>query len=234
MALSAAFQRALDLSLEDLQARTDVIGVLFFGSAARGEAQVGSDLDLYAITRQDRRGNLGRTVGTVPVEVSFGSIAQWRAHLEQERPAVVHAFATGQRLVDQSAGALEALCQEARTLWARGPSPIPAAAVLRYRFHLTDVVLDLAAMPEQSGATALLASAGMRQACEALCAIDRAWLPSMRHLLATLDATHPALATLGRQCAEAGFPATPTIQFVDAVLARLGGRLDAYDTTGPE
>ena len=89
------FAAALDAITRDLAARDDVAGLLFFGSAARGTATVGSDLDLYAISTADAGGHLGRRVLGVPVEVSFGSVAQWRALLGWERPAFVHAFATG-------------------------------------------------------------------------------------------------------------------------------------------
>ena len=125
MALS--FDAALAAVTRELDARGDVVGLLFFGSAARGTAVAGSDVDLYAVTRAEARGHLGRVVGGVPVEVSFGSVAQWRGRLGRELPAVVHAFATGRAIRDETGGALDALRAEAAALWARGPrAPAPA------------------------------------------------------------------------------------------------------------
>ena len=228
----ASFQRALGIILEELTARADLVGILFFGSAARGEARIGSDLDLYAITSQAARGHLGRSIGDVPVEVSFGSVAQLREQVCQERAVVVHAFATGRLLLDRTNGALLTLCREARTVWERGPSPLTSSVILRLRFHLTDLVRDLEVMPERSAATALVSSECVQFALEAFCGLERLWLPPMRSVLATLDAQHSAEVAIVRRCADAGFPASLAVEVADRVLLRLGGRLDAYDT-GP-
>ena len=231
IALPAPFQVALNSIVSELTTRGDVVGILFFGSAARGEAHTGSDLDLYAITSQDARGHLGRSIAGVPVEVSFGSIARMTAQVQQEVPTVVHAFATGQLLLDSSDGALAALRQEARAIWDRGPTAPPASAALRFQFHLTDLARDLEAMPENSAATALAGSECVRLALEASCATTQLWMPSMRKMLTVLDAQYPELSTLVRQCADAGFPASLAVGVADWVLRDLGGRLDAYDTT---
>ena len=228
--LPAPFQVALDSIVAELTTRGDLTGILFFGSAARGQSIAGSDLDLYAITSQDARGHLGRSIAGVPVEVSFGSIARMTAQVRQEVPTVVHAFATGQLLHDSTDGALAALCQEARTMWNRGPSAPPASAVLRFQFHLTDLARDLEAMPEKSAASALAGSECVRLALEAFCATTKRWMPPMRSILTMLDAQSPDLSVLVRQCADAGFPVSLTVGVADRVLRDLGGRLDAYDT----
>ncbi|MDQ2667279.1 MAG: nucleotidyltransferase domain-containing protein [Gemmatimonadota bacterium] len=156
--LPAPFQMALETIVDELATAGDLIGILFFGSAARGEARPGSDLDLYAITSQDARRHLGRSIVGVPVEVSFGSIAQMTAQVREEVPTVVHAFASGHLLLDHSDGALLALCHEARSMWERGPSSPAAAALLRFQFHLTNLARDLEVMPERSAATSLVGS----------------------------------------------------------------------------
>lgn len=232
-ALPPPFQAALDYMRDDLSGRPDVLGVLFFGSAARGETRAGSDVDLYAITAQGSRGHLGRSIAGVPVEVSFGSFAQMTTQVRQERATVVHAFATGELLLDRTNGALAALCDEARALWARGPSPISPDAVLSFRFHLTDMVRDLGAMPDRSPATALAASECVRVAIDAFCAAEQLWRPPIRTALTALEPHHPLMTALVHECAEAGFTGVCATQVADVVLTRLGGRLDQYDTTCP-
>lgn len=229
--LPAPFQAALETIVRELTTRNDLVGILFFGSAARGEARTGSDLDLYAITSQDARGHLGRSIAGVPAEVSFGSVAQMSAQVRQELPTVVHAFATGHLLLDRTDGALLALCQEARTIWERGPSPPSASALLRFQFHLTDLARDLEGMPEHSAATALAGSECIRLALEVLCATALVWMPPMRNILATLDGRRPDVTALVRRCADTGFPGSLAVEVADQVLRDLGGRLDAYDTT---
>lgn len=229
--LRERFARALDAIVADLDTRRDVLGVLFFGSAARGEATPVSDLDLYVITRDDTRGSVGRLIADVPTEISFASLAQWTAHVRDERPTVVHAFATGLPVLDRTHGEFASLCHEARTLWGRGPSALSTAALLRFRFHLTDLVRDLEAMPEHSAATALVASAGIRLVLEAQCASDRQWMPPLRHALAVLQPHWPTLIAMIDQCASTGFPRSLTQEAARLVLQHLGGELDTYDTT---
>ncbi len=236
VALPPSFQVALDHMRDELTARPDVVGVLFFGSASRGETRPGSDVDLYAITAQDSRGHLGRSIAGVPVEVSFGSVAQMTTQVRQERATVVHAFATGELLLDRTNGALPALPalrDEARALWARGPSPMSPDAVLSFRFHLTDMVRDLGAMPDRSPATALAASECIRVAIDAFCGAEQLWRPPPRTALTVLEPHHPEMTALVRQCAEAGFTRAWAMQVADLVLAHLGGRLDKYDTSCP-
>ena len=229
--LPAPFQAALEAILGELALRDDVVGIVFFGSVARGEARSGSDLDLYAITAQDARGHLGRPVAGVPVEVSFGSIAQMTVQVRQELPTVVHAFATGHLLLDRAEGALLALCQQALVTWERGPSAPSPSTLLRFRFHLTDLARDLEAMPETSAATALMGAECVRLAIEAFCATAMVWMPPMRDVVTTLDAQHADVTTLVRQCASAGFPASLAVRVADRVLRDIGGRLEAYDTS---
>lgn len=229
--LPRGFRAALDAATRELAARPGVAALLFFGSAARGAARAGSDLDLYAVTHGDARGHLGQVVDGVPVEVSFGSLAQWRALVEGERPAVVHAFATGRLLFDHTAGAAARLCADAAALWARGPAPPDAEAVLRWRFRLTDAARDLEQMPERAPESALAGAECVRLAVEAFCAARRVWAPPARHALAVVGPCDPAFAAAVRDCADAGFPAPGATAVADLALEALGGRLAAYDTT---
>lgn len=68
--------RALDTVVADLAARSDLVALLYFGSAARGEATIASDIDLYATTAGDGSKNAGRVVADVPIEISFSSLAR--------------------------------------------------------------------------------------------------------------------------------------------------------------
>jgi hypothetical protein len=229
--LREQFERALDIVVADLATRPDLVGLVFFGSAARGEAGPGSDLDLYAVTADDASGSVGRTVAGVPTETSFASLAQWTAQVRAERPTIVHAFATGQALFDRTQGTLATLCREAHVLWERGPSPLSSTALLRFRFHLTDFLRDLEGMPEHSATTALMASTGVRLALEAQCALDRAWMPPLRRALALLQPRRPDLVALIERCAQAGFPRSLAQGVAMTVLQSLGGELEAYDTS---
>lgn len=229
--LAPAFQYALDTTVADLCGRSDVVGILFFGSAARGRAGPSSDIDLYAITDREVHGHLGRTIRGVPVEVSFGSLARFADQVRSERPTVIHAFATGRILVDSTGGGLACLCDEARATWSAGPGAITKSAALRHRFHLTDAVRDLETMSEsESAESAMLGAACIQLALSAFCAAERLWLPSPRHVLGVVARRDAVFAAAVRDCAQAGFPPDTAIAVADLALARLGGRLADYDS----
>lgn len=200
------FEVALALVARELAARGDVVGLLFFGSAARGTATAGSDVDLYAVTRAEARGHLGRVVDGVPVEVSFGSGAQWRTRLARELPAVVQ-------------------------LWARGPSTLAPEALLARRFHLTEHLRDLDGLPERGPATALAGAECVRSAIALFCAVRRIWLPPARRAVEALAPHDPAFSASVGAAAEAGFSRAAASRVAAAALKPLGGPVTDYDIT---
>jgi hypothetical protein len=223
------FEAALAAMSAELSARSGVVGLLHFGSSQRGEAQEHSDVDLYAITSGESSGHIGRRVLGVPVEVSFGSVAQMRARIEREAPAVVHAFASGSVLLDRS-GQLRGLCEAASALWARGPTPLSEKALLVWRFRLTEMALDLEDMTAEAPSGRLAGADCVRLAIEAFCAIERIWLPPLRHAFGKVAERDSSFASRIALCAAGGFPALRALGVADALLARIGGRLEDYDT----
>jgi hypothetical protein len=228
--LPKPFQHALDTIVGELSAAPEVVGILFFGSAARGAPQAHSDVDLYALTSEPNTGHLGRDIEGIPVEVSFASVSQMGAHVDEERPIVVHAFATGLMLLDRTKGELTQLCRRAAALWTRGPSPIADATRLRLRFHLTDLVRDLDDLPETSLSTALVGADCVRLAIESFCAARQLWMPGLRNVAEIVGQDDPDFGDSIRDCAAAGFSQSTSKRLALRALAELGGTLVSYDT----
>jgi hypothetical protein len=230
IAIPDRFIAARDVAVAELSGRADMVGVLFFGSVARGDATAMSDIDLYVITAADTRGHRGRFIGSVPVEVSFGSLAQFTNQVVEEQSVVVNAFATGRILLDRT-GEVAALTRLAATFWSRGPAPLTPEARLRFRFHLTDAVRDLEDLEEGSVEAILPAAVCVQMAIDALCGVRSVWTPPPRHAVRSLRRFAPDFAAKVERCAVRGFPAESVADLASEVLELLGGRLEEYDTS---
>ncbi|GAA5512246.1 hypothetical protein Dcar01_00960 [Deinococcus carri] len=131
-------EAALPAALARVVATPGVYAVLWCGSAARGEADVHSDLDFHALVKGDHRWRSSLMVEGVPVEVFHNPPRKVRAMFAEPDHASVAMFAQGRVLVDHPD--LAALVEEARTLLAAGPTPRPLTPFQRHM--LLDEVVE--------------------------------------------------------------------------------------------
>lgn len=155
------------------------------------------------------------------------------AQVEEERPVIVHAFATGRMLLDRTNGELDELRLRALSLWRRGPSMIDDTRALRLRFHLTDLVRDLEDMPERGVPTSLVGAECLRIAVESYCALKRLWLPGPRDQAQVVEEHDRGFGRSIRACVEAGFSRSTSMELGVRALAELGGPLVSHDTRRP-
>jgi|GEM_PF-500113 len=225
------FRSALRMAMADLKADHRVIAALFYGSAQTGRAGVHSDLDISLITRE---GNLswheGRVVDGVEVELNFSPGEMVRERIAQRNAIIVHAFATGSVLFDR-ADALPGLQRMARTVYEEGPRPLTAAEVLRWRYRLSDMALDLEDLRDEDDVSArLVAGMLVPHSLEAYCALHSRWSAKPARIREHVAGLDPALDSRVRDFYRSGLPPEGAIQIVDRVLAPFGGRVLEYQT----
>ena len=148
---------ALPAALARVAATPGVYAALWCGSAARGEADDHSDLDLHALVQGDQRWRASFVVNGVPVEVFHNPARKVRAMLAQPDYATVAMFAGGRVLLPHPD--LDALVREARALYAAGPAPRPVTDAGRHLL-LDEVIEARAALDEPSHAYLLASAAG--------------------------------------------------------------------------
>nr|WP_246581137.1 hypothetical protein [Deinococcus aestuarii] len=184
-----------------------VYAVLWCGSAARGEADAHSDLDLHALVTRNHRWRSSFVVNGVPVEVFHNPPRTIRALFAQGEAATVAMFAGGRVLVPHPD--LDALVAEARALCAAGP--VPRSLTPAERHLLLDEVIEARAAVKESMHPYLVANAAGRLV-RALYAARGWWEVKSRHCLRDLmareaEAAQPLHAALnasqpdGRQAA---------------------------------
>ena len=225
------FQSALDMAVEELQACPGVEGILFFGSALTGTAGPTSDLDLYVISGHGPRISLRRYAG-VETEIHFAPLHFWQDRLEKGSVVVLHAFATGQALLDPT-GMVEELAAGARKKLEAGPPAPTSFEVDRWRYRLTDLAKDLEDVAGQPADEHLLGTLLVQQCLEAFCALNRLWGDKAKRLIAYVERHDPELGRMARVFFTGGMDRHLAHTLVDRVLAPHGGRIGVCDS-GPD
>ncbi len=124
--------------MERIAATPVVYAALWCGSAARGEANAYSDLDIHALVTGDHRWRSNFVVDGVPVEVFHNPVRKLRAMFADEDAATITMFAQGCAVLAHPD--LDALKAEAQARYAAGPTSKPVSEFIR--FMLTDTVMD--------------------------------------------------------------------------------------------
>lgn len=228
--MPSRFQTALSQALQSLQAQPDVDGILFFGSAQHGLVGPTSDLDLYVITGGEKEGTQIslRRYGGVPAEVYRGTPAAWKKLMEAGRPVVIHAFATGDALLDRS-GELAELSDMARKLVEAGPPALSQEAVDRWRFRLTNLANDLEDVAGWPADERMLGAVLVSLSLEAYCELNRLWGEGPKRRLAYVERHDAELGRMARSFFAGELDRHLAHSVVDRVLAPFGGRMTTWE-----
>jgi len=222
------YEKALASVLAELRALPETDAVLFFGSVQRGEGKATSDLDFYVVTSGQEYWRAGRVVDGVQVELFFNPAPKMRERLEGGDAVAIHAFATGELLLDCS-GVCAALAARAHELWQKGPRPLSPWQEATWRYRLTDLAEDIEDVPPRSPEARLLAGLLVPQALEALCALNRVWGDKPKRLLARIRELDPELADMAAAFYGTSDPAV-AVRIADRVLEPFGGRIHTYES----
>ncbi|HWI61199.1 MAG TPA: nucleotidyltransferase domain-containing protein [Symbiobacteriaceae bacterium] len=222
------FQSALDMALDELQSAAGVEGILFFGSAMAGTAGPTSDLDLYVVTESGPRISLRRYAG-VEAEVHYAPREFWQSRMEKGNAVILHAFATGQALLDRTGNVAE-LAGFARRKVEEGPPALTSLEIDRWRYRLTDLAGDLEDVAGQPADEHLVGGLLVQQCLEAYCALNRLWGDKPKRLLAYVERHEPELGRMARTFFAGGMDRHLAQTLVDRVLAPHGGRIGVWDS----
>lgn len=226
-------REALAAVLDDLKAMPETAAVLFFGSAQRGEARSGSDLDLYVVTSGRQFWRVGRMVHGLPVELFFNPAPKMRQRMEQGDAVAIHAFATGELLLDRTGdgAALQAL---GRQLLADGPTPLTPWGVSAWRYRLTDLSLDIEGMDPATPEARMQAGALAARALEAYFALNRLWSGRPAGMIRRVSESDPELGALFIRFFAGEPDPGLAVTIADRVLGPFGGRIFEYESERAE
>lgn len=192
--LEEPYAGALTAALTHIRSRYAPDGILVSGTIIRGNPHPASDLDIVVTHSHHWRQRTQRVFNTVPAEIfvnpTFALERAMRQDVASGRPVMVHMLATG-AILDDAAGALDALQRMARELLAKGPECTPEQ-VTQQRYAIAtcfEDAVDIASIDPEL-ATAFMTEALM--SCVRLMFItDGEWLPRQKLLLAEFERRYP-------------------------------------------
>lgn len=178
-------------ALRRIRETPGLLGVLWCGSAARGEANAHSDLDFHVLVEGDERWRANYVVDGLPVEVFHNPARKVRAMFAAGQGDTITMFAEGRVLLPHPE--LDALVAEARALHAAGPAPRPLTA--QGRFRLIEEVMDARALADAGDPLhVLVVCRAAELALEGLFGVRGWWRVKPQRWLPTLQERDPAAA----------------------------------------
>lgn len=190
---------ALREAVEYILSRTEPIGIFACGSILRGEADPGSDWDLYVIHQESCRFRVQKRFRGVPAEVFVNSPDSARAYMREEqgdgRPITAHMLATGFVVLDRDPAIAE-LRAEAEAYLLAGPRVSPER-LLCQRYLAADS-LDNArdVLPRDPACATLILMGAVRAMLECWFPAEGHFIPSPKRMLAEARAHSPELGAL--------------------------------------
>lgn len=117
-------------ALERVKQAEGVLGIVWAGSAARGQADLYSDLDFFVLVSGDRRYRVSFMAGAAPVEAFYNPARQIRRYIAQGDASSMFMLAEGRVVLEHPE--LEALILEARHTLAAGRFAKPLTSDQRH------------------------------------------------------------------------------------------------------
>ena len=217
----------------------DCLAALLFGSVARGEATLNSDLDILIVIEQEisfyRKSY--SDYGWL-IEAFVGSQTFYEEKVihpgTNRKPSLLTSFAEAIILKDHNNFAHN-LKEKAITIIEQGPEPLTDQEINQYRYIITDWLDDLSDCMTESEALFIAPELVVKSA-ELLLAYNRRWSGDRRLLYRALEKLDHQLS---KQLVEAATEFYRTgrkdrlIEVIEAILELVGGRLyEGYEKAG--
>ena len=225
-------EAALPAALDRIMQTPGVYAVLWCGTAARGEGNDLSDLDLHALVTGEERWRSSFTVHGpdghgVQVEVFHNPLRKVRAMFAAGDAATLAMYAGGRPVLPHPD--LEAVQAEAKVLLNAGRAPQPVSEW--DRFALLETVMDARAERHKPAHTAYVMLGVTRHAVPLLYRLRGWWDVPPRHWLADLEAQDPGAAAELHVCLTACDPVRRQAAF-EALASRVTGDFTYRDLEG--
>ncbi|HZY36109.1 MAG TPA: nucleotidyltransferase domain-containing protein [Mucilaginibacter sp.] len=181
--------------LENLKRREDVLGVIMFGSEARGNSRPGSDVDLVAILTEGFR----RTVEyhedqafEIIYTTAKKALAYWESHIDD----AAGLWAVAKVLYDKD-GTIGKLKNEIQQVLDKGKEPIDECQLGQFRFDAEDTLKYVGHIADADPTTAnLILTNKVFTLTELFFDIRQMWIPAPKQRMEKIKEISPGFYTL--------------------------------------
>jgi len=181
--------------LEDLKQRRDVLGVIMFGSQARGNYRPDSDVDLVVILTEEYRRAVEYRDGQafeIIYTTARGALEYWKSHIDD----AAGLWAVAKVLYDKD-GTIAQLENKIQKVLDKGKKPIDEYQLGQFRFDAEDVLKYVENILDSDPTTAnLILTNKVFTLTELFFDIRQLWIPAPKQRIAKIKELSPGLYTL--------------------------------------
>jgi hypothetical protein len=186
---------ATEIFLEELKQRPDVVGVILFGSWARGNNRPGSDVDLVVILQEGYQRAVETHDGQ-PFEIIYTTAQSALAYWESHRDDAAGLWTVAKILFDRD-GTVERLRVDVQRFLQDGKKEMNALQLEQLRFDAADQIRYARAISTEDPATSNLILANKVFALTGtFFDVRQQWTPSPKQRLAVIRDMSPDLYVL--------------------------------------
>jgi predicted nucleotidyltransferase len=192
---SATLNKATYNFLENLKHREDVLGVIMFGSQARGNNRPDSDVDLVVILTEGFRRAIEYYEGQafeIIYTTAKGTLAYWESHLDD----AAGLWAVAKVLYDKD-GIIAHLKNKIQQVLDKGKKPIDRYQLAQFRFDAEDTLKYVEHIADGDSATAnLILTNKVFTLTELFFNIRQLWIPAPKQRMEQIKEISPGLYNL--------------------------------------
>jgi len=181
--------------LEYLKQRADLLGVIMFGSHARGNNRQDSDVDLVIILTEGYRRAVeyrGGQAFEIIYTTATGALAYWKSHIDD----AAGLWAVAKVLYDKD-GTIAQLENKIQKVLDKGKKPIDEYQLGQFRFDAEDVLKYVENILDSDPTTAnLILTNKVFTLTELFFDIRQLWIPAPKQRIAKIKELSPGLYTL--------------------------------------
>lgn len=181
--------------VEELKQRLDVVGVIMFGSWARGNNRPDSDVDLVVILTEGYRHTVEHRDGQdfeIIYTTERGAFEYWESHKDD----AAGLWAVAKVLYDKD-GTIEQLKSKIQKVLDEGKKPIDTYRLGQFRFDVEDILKYVEYIVETDPTTAnLILGNKVFSLTELFFNIRQKWTPAPKQRLAQIKEISPELYRL--------------------------------------
>ncbi len=181
--------------IEELKGRTDVLGVIMFGSWARGNNRPDSDVDLVVILTEGYR----RTVeykNQQAFEIIYTTARSALEFWQGKKDDCVGLWAVAKIVYDKD-GTIQQLKEKAEEIIKEGKKPIDEYQKGQFKFSAEDEMKAVESMATKDVATAnLVLNYTMNNLTSLFFDLRQLWTPAPKQRLTKINELKPELGTL--------------------------------------
>lgn len=203
--------------LEELKQRPDVVGIILFGSWARGNPRPDSDIDLIVIMKE----GFQRTVeyrNKQAFEIIYTTEKEAFAYWESHKDDAFGLWEVAKILYDKDRG-IQQLENRAKEMFADGKEPIDEVQLAHYRFDAEDQLKYVEGVLNSDPTSAILVLTNKIYALtELFFDVRRLWVPAPKQRLQKINAFSPELYSLIQWFYREGTPLTEKVAIAKKIV----------------